>query len=115
MKNRLLRWLLSRDELRLLSDYRTLGNHPGATLDEDDYNAWAHFLSTNSGRRIDAAMKALVAGKCATAVWGTPGDEPRGNATARGFASCWGSAKGLAMRATAQPVESEFNGEDARA
>ena len=115
MKNRLLRWLLSRDELRLLTDYRTLGNHPGATLDEDDYNAWAHFLSTNSGRRIDAAMKALVAGKCATAVWTTPGDEIRGNATARGFATCWGSAKGLALRATVTPAESEFNGEDARA
>lgn len=115
MKNRILRWLLSRDELRLLSDYRMLGNQQGVTLCEDDYNAWAHFLSTTSGRRIDAAMKALVAGKCATAVWGTPGDEARGNATARGFASCWGSAKGLAMRATAQPAHEEFRGEDAQA
>jgi hypothetical protein len=106
MKQFLLQRLLTSEELDLLASLRVNGREDEVQLNEDDFAALAHFLGTTSGKRIDAAMRS-------TAVWGTPGDEIRANAAARGFASCWGTVRGLAQRAAAKADET--SGEDGQA
>ena len=113
MKQFLLNRLLAPEERDLLATLRVNGREDEVQLNEDDFAALAHFLGTTSGKRLDAAMRTLVAGKASTAVWGAPGDEVRANAAARGFASCWGTVRGLAQRAAAKAEE--ISGEDGQA
>ena len=113
MKQFLLNRLLTPEERDLIATLRVNGREDEVQLNEDDFAALAHFLGTTSGKRLDAAMRTLVAGKASTAVWGTPGDEVRANAAARGFASCWGTVRGLAQRAVAKA--DELSGEDGQA
>jgi len=113
MKQFLLSRLLTPEERDLLASLRTSGREAEVQLNEDDFAALAHFLGTTTGKRLDAAMRTLVAGKASTAVWGNPGDEVRANAAARGFASCWGTVRGLAQRAAAKA--DDISGEDGRA
>jgi hypothetical protein len=113
MKQFLLNRLLTPEERDLLATLRVNGRQDEVQLNEDDFAALAHFLGTTSGKRLDAAMRTLVAGKASTAVWGTPGDEVRANAAARGFASCWGTVRGLAQRAASKAEE--LSGEDGQA
>jgi len=112
MQKFLLSRLLTPEERDLLASLRVNGRENEVQLNEDDFAALAHFLGTTSGKRLDAAMRTLVAGKASTAVWGTPGDEVRANAAARGFASCWGTVRG-AHRAAAKA--DEISGEDGQA
>ena len=113
MKQFLLTRLLSPEERDLIASLRVNGREAEVQLNEDDFAALAHFLGTTSGKRLDAAMRTLVAGKASTAVWGSPGDEIRANAAARGFASCWGTVRGLAQRAASKAEE--LSGEDGQA
>jgi hypothetical protein len=113
MKQFLLNRLLTREELDLLSTLRATGHEDEVQLNEDDFAALAHFLGTTSGRRLDAAMRTLAAGKASSAVWAAQGDEVRATAAARGFASCWGSVRGLAQRANRGAEE--ISGEDGQA
>ena len=111
MKQFLLNRLLTPEERDLITSLRVNGREAEVQLNEDDFAALAHFLGTTSGKRLDAAMRTLVAGKASTA--GSPPDEIRANAAARGFASCWGTVRGLAQRATAKADET--SGEDGQA
>jgi hypothetical protein len=113
MKQFLLKRLLTPEELDLLGSLRVTGREAEVQLNEDDFASLAHFLGTTTGRRLDAAMRTLVAGKASAAVWGNAGDEVRANAAARGFASCWGTVRGLAQRASAKA--DDISGEDGQA